>query len=139
MTKIRKRMENINCKSCFWTSALYPLSTVRLFPSYLGSLQGFFKGMAVVGGHIGGEDNLRYGQRKANKNRTSPMKSCFQKMSLLVADGTDGNPCTTLHSVIEDKARFDVHYPSAMWSIRSIKRRRPIVAVITQSIKVETR
>jgi hypothetical protein len=35
----------------------------RSFPGCFGSLQGFFKGMAVVGGHIGGEDNLGYGQR----------------------------------------------------------------------------
>lgn len=35
----------------------------RSFPGYLGSLQGFFKAMAVVGGHIGGEDNLGYCQR----------------------------------------------------------------------------
>ena len=42
----------------------YPTKmATRSFPGLLGSLQSFFKGMAVVGGHIGGEDRWGYGQR----------------------------------------------------------------------------
>ena len=41
--------------------------TTRSFPGYLSSFQGFFKGMAVVGGHIGGEDNPGYGQGEHKK------------------------------------------------------------------------
>ena len=38
-------------------------SNNQVFLGGFGSLQGFFKGMAVVSGHVGGEDNQRYGQR----------------------------------------------------------------------------
>ncbi len=53
----------IDCKSSFTilkNNSTIP--TTRSFPSFFGSLQGFFKGMAVVGSHIGGKDILRYGQ-----------------------------------------------------------------------------
>jgi hypothetical protein len=43
----------------------------RSFPGYFGSSQGFFEGMAVIGGHIGGEDNRGYGQRVVQMKRAS--------------------------------------------------------------------
>ena len=42
------------------------------FPGFLGSSQGFFEGMAVVSGHIGGEDNLGYGQRMVQCKKGPP-------------------------------------------------------------------
>ena len=50
------------------------IPAARSFPGCFGSFQGFFKGMAVVSGHIGSEDNPRYGQRVVHmtKSRTPP-------------------------------------------------------------------
>ena len=43
---------------------LYRRSNNQVFLGGFGSLQGFFKGMAVVGGHIGGEDRSEMSQRR---------------------------------------------------------------------------
>lgn len=43
---------------------LQPSRTTRSFPGFLGSLQGFFKAVAVIGGHIR-KGRWGYGQRGA--------------------------------------------------------------------------
>ena len=43
----------------------YPtIPITRSLPGFLGSLQCFFEGMAVVCGHIGGEDRSEMSQRR---------------------------------------------------------------------------
>ena len=57
-----------------WLQCYPTIPITRSFPGCFGSFQGFFKGMAVVSGHIEGEDNPRYGQRVVHmtKSRTPP-------------------------------------------------------------------
>lgn len=64
----------VNRKTSFTILENYPTKpTAWSFPGGFGYFQGFYKGVAVVGGHLGGEDNLRYSQRVVQVKRPSPM------------------------------------------------------------------